>query len=148
MQSLGVGYYLIRDMFETIKDNFQHFKAGESGSRFRDFYDYRQQRRPPGWSPARVLTIFFGVFLAFVGAAIGWLPGPGGFIAIIGLALLAQEFRPMAVVLDWIEPKLRKAMDGLVSIWRRMSVVSQVVIATTFVLTSVSAGYAAYTLLH
>jgi hypothetical protein len=134
-------------MFETTKDNLRHLKAGEPGSRFRDFYDYRQQHRPCGISTARVLTILVGGLLVIGGAAIGWLPGPGGFIAILGLALLAQEFRPLAAVLDWLEPKLRIVWNALVAIWRRMSVVSRVVVAMTVVFTSVTAGYAAYSLL-
>jgi hypothetical protein len=134
-------------MFETIQDNFRQFKAGEPGHRFRNFYDYRQQQRRPGLSPARILTIFLSVLLVLVGVAIGWLPGPGGFVAIIGLALLAQEFRPVAAMLDWVEPKFRFVWSGLVGIWRHMSLASRVVAALVIVLMSVSAGYAAYSLL-
>jgi hypothetical protein len=39
---------------------------------------------------------------------IGWLPGPGGFLSIVGLALLATEMRPLARLLDRIELFLRK----------------------------------------
>jgi hypothetical protein len=134
-------------MFNTIKDDLRQLKCGEPGSRFCDFYEFRKRHRRPGFSPARALTIFFGLALVIGGASIGWLPGPGGFVAIFGLALLAQEFRPMAVVLDWIEPKLHTLWRALVRIWRRMSATSRVALATMVVLTGVSAGYAAYTIL-
>ena len=134
-------------MIEAIKDDLRQLKRGKSGRRFVDFYDFRRQHRRPGFSPARFATIFFGLFLVIGGASIGWLPGPGGFVAIFGLALLAQEFRPMAVVLDWIEPKLHVGWNWLVRIWRRMSAISRVAIAMVLLLSSVSVGYAAYSLL-
>jgi hypothetical protein len=134
-------------MFETIKDDLRQLRSGEPGSRFVGFYDFRLQNRRPGFSPVRAFNIVFGLLLAIGGASIGWLPGPGGFVAIFGLALLAQEFRPMAVLLDWIEPKLQAIWHGLVRIWRRMSATSRVALAMMLVLTSVSAGYAAYAIL-
>ncbi len=131
-------------MLEFIKDDLRQLKRGESGSRFCDFYDFRQRQRNPGFSVARMLTIGFGLILTIGGAAIGWLPGPGGFVAIFGLALLAQEFRPMAVALDWCEPKLRAIWNWLVRTWKRMSSLGRVAVAMTFLITSVTAGFAAY----
>lgn len=147
MQSLELLYRLIHAMFETIKDDLRQLKGGEPGSRFCDFYDFRQLHRRPGFSPARIVTIAIGLVLVVGGAAIGWLPGPGGFVAIFGLALLAQEFRPMAVALDWIEPQLRAIWNSLVRIWQRMSATSRVALALTVLLTSASMGYAAYAML-
>jgi len=134
-------------MFNAIKADLQQLKSGKSGSRFLDFYDFRQSRRAPGFSVSRVATVFFGLALAIGGASIGWLPGPGGFVAIFGLALLAQEFRPMARALDWIEPKLHALWSWLVRTWRRLSGVGRVMVATTILLTSASVGYAAYSCL-
>ena len=134
-------------MFAAIKDDLRQLKGGKSGSRFCDFYDFRLKHRRPGISPARILTILFGLVLVIGGASIGWLPGPGGFVAIFGLALLAQEFRPMAAALDWVEPKLHAVWNWLVKVWRRMSSTGRVAVAMTIVLTSVSVGYAAYAIL-
>lgn len=133
-------------MFETIKEDFRQLRRGNSGSRFREFYEFRQRQRRPGLSPARVVSIVLGLTLVVGGASIGWLPGPGGFIAIFGLALLAQEFRPMATALDWCEPKWWTAWQAMVRAWRRLSASTQVVLAMTVVLTSVSMCYAAYSL--
>ena len=134
-------------MFNAIKEDLAQLRRGESGSRFSDFYDFRQSRRAPGLSVSRVLTIFLGLALTIGGASIGWLPGPGGFVAIFGLALLAQEFRPMAKALDWCEPKLRALWQWVVRTWRRMSSSGRVAMAMTIVLTGASVGYAAYSLL-
>ncbi len=54
-----------------------------------------------------------GIVLILGGLAIGWLPGPGGFIAIFGVALLATEFRFLARLLDWSELRL-------IGLWRRL----------------------------
>jgi hypothetical protein len=134
-------------MFNAIKDDLAQLRRGKSGCRFCEFYDFRQSRRQPGLSVSRVLTIFLGLALTIGGASIGWLPGPGGFVAIFGLALLAQEFRPMAKALDWCEPKLRALWQWVVRTWRRMSSSGRVALAMTIVVTGVGMGYAAYSLL-
>ncbi len=134
-------------MFKALKEDFEQLRQGKSGSRFSEFYDFRQSRRVPGFSFSRLLTIFLGLALTIGGASIGWLPGPGGFVAIFGLALLAQEFRPMANALDWCEPKLRSLWQWVVRAWRRLSSSGRVAVAVTIMLTSASVGYAAYSLL-
>lgn len=133
-------------MLESLKQDWQSLKGGEPGNRFRAFYDYRASRRPPGFSISRALTILFGLVLTVGGASIGWLPGPGGFVAIFGLALLAQEFRPMAVALDWCEVQLRELWSWCVRAWTRMSGTAQVAAAMTALVTSVSLAFAAYVL--
>ncbi len=93
-----------------------------------------------------MLTILLGLVLTVGGASIGWLPGPGGFVAIFGLALLAQEFRPMAVALDWCEPKLGAIWNWLVRTWKQMPSVGRAAVAMTIFLTSATVGFAAYKL--
>jgi hypothetical protein len=134
-------------MFKTIKKNIHQLKSGKPGSRFCDFYDFRQSHRRPGFSISRVLIVMLGLALVIGGASIGWLPGPGGFVAIIGLALVAQEFRPMAKLLDGCEPKLRAVWNWLVRTWKRLSSSGRVAVAMTILITSASAGYAAYAIL-
>jgi hypothetical protein len=99
---------------DHLRKDWRKLKDGKPGSRFEDFYQFRLQHRRGGpFSPVRILTIAVGLVLMFGGMAIGWLPGPGGFVAIIGLALLAQEFRPIASLLDRIEPRLHQAWRWL-----------------------------------
>jgi hypothetical protein len=152
-QALVVTNFLIPNagafsyMFESIKQDWQCLKRGEPGERFVGFYDYRASRRHPGFSVSRAVTILFGLVLTIGGASIGWLPGPGGFVAIFGLALLAQEFRPMAVALDWCEVRLRAIWQWCVRVWKRMSGAARVAIAMTALVTSVSLAVAAYAIL-
>jgi hypothetical protein len=95
-----------------IKAYWGQLLRGHDGRRFRELYAYRHRRRGDGpW--ARTLTILAGVGLVFGGLAIGWLPGPGGFIALIGGALLAAEFLPIAKALDWAERRIRAIVHRL-----------------------------------
>ncbi len=59
------------------------------GERFR-----LARERYPWLEPVRkTLVTMLGVLLILGGLAIGWLPGPGGFIAFFGIAILAGEYR-------------------------------------------------------
>jgi hypothetical protein len=55
----------------------------------------------------RVLTLVVGTLLLVGGLAIGWLPGPGGFLAVFGAALLGVEWLRVARILDRCETYLR-----------------------------------------
>jgi hypothetical protein len=55
------------------------------------------------------LTLAIGTILLLGGLAIGWLPGPGGFIGIIGAALLGAESLRVAKLMDRIELRVRDA---------------------------------------
>jgi hypothetical protein len=133
-------------ILQLVKEDLQCLKQGKSGGRFVAFYDFRASRRKPGFSVSRALTILFGLALTIGGASIGWLPGPGGFAAIFGLALLAQEIRPMAVALDWCEVKLRALWQWCVRGWRRMSGGARIAVAMMALVTSVTIAFAAYAL--
>ncbi|MEX1256871.1 MAG: PGPGW domain-containing protein [Gemmatimonadota bacterium] len=97
----------------TIRASCRALKEGEPGRRFRDAHKQRRERRTSGegewpWAIAAV-----GALLVVGGLAIGWLPGPGGFISIVGVGLLATEFRTFAALLDRTEVALRR-------LWCRM----------------------------
>ena len=67
-----------------------------------------------------------------IGLGIGWLPGPGGFLAILGLALLGTEMRPLARLLDGCEVLLRRLLGRAIPPSRaakRMLVVAGAIIA-------------------
>lgn len=85
----------------TIRQYATQLEDGEPGRRFRDLYEFRQAHPPR--TLLRVGLWLAALVLIVGGAAIGWLPGPGGFIAIFGLAIVGMEFRFMAVLLDLVE---------------------------------------------
>ena len=90
-------------MLESLKKDIAVLRDGTAGRRFRDFLQYKQGQRSGKKPITRVLTFATGLLLVVAGLAIGWLPGPGGFIAFIGLALLAREIPGIAQVMDYCE---------------------------------------------
>ena len=90
-------------LLEALRENWKRLKEGEAGCRFRDFREYRRGR-----SKSPVLTVGGGIVLVVGGLAIGWLPGPGGFIGVLGVALLATEWYFLAKLLDHLEIWLRQ----------------------------------------
>jgi hypothetical protein len=95
----------------TIHQYARRLKGGGAGHRFLDLYEFRKADPP---APAVRLGLWLAaIVLIGGGVAIGWLPGPGGFIAVFGLAILAMEFRFMAVILDRMERLGREAWAWL-----------------------------------
>jgi hypothetical protein len=92
-----------------LAKDWKTLRHGTPGRRFYDFHKARAERRGEGWPLERVLTCAVGIILLLGGLAIGWLPGPGGFIGVIGAALLGAESLRVAKLLDRAELKLRGA---------------------------------------
>jgi hypothetical protein len=93
----------------AIAKEWRTLRYGTPGRRFYDFHHARSERRGEGWPFERVLTLAIGTILLLGGLAIGWLPGPGGFIGIIGAALLGAESLRVAKLMDRIELRVRDA---------------------------------------
>jgi hypothetical protein len=95
----------------TIRRYARQLRNGRPGHRFVDLYEFRKKDPP---APAvRAGLWLLAILLIGGGLGIGWLPGPGGFIAIFGLAIIAMEFRFMAVALDRLERLVRDAWGWL-----------------------------------
>ena len=92
-----------------LKEDWGRLEHGKPGRRFLDFHRSRCERWAGTWPLERILTLAGGVVLGVGGLAIGWLPGPGGFVAVIGAAMLGVEWLPIAKALDWTEMRARDA---------------------------------------
>lgn len=88
--------------------DFAVLRRGKAGSRFQDYRKYKRQRRDGNRISSRVFTFGLGTLLIVVGLLIGWLPGPGGFVALIGLAMLGREIPWIPRVMDSSELILRR----------------------------------------
>jgi len=99
----------MKSLSKILAKDWKQLRHGKPGSRFIDFYRARADRRAEGWPLERVLILAAGIGMVVGGLAIGWLPGPGGFVAVIGAALLGAESRTIAKVLDYVEARLRDA---------------------------------------
>ncbi len=92
----------------SIKQDYKTLHEGHPGRRFRSYVDERRKRRSGKLGVRRIAGDFLAIALIVTGIAIGWLPGPGGFLAIIGLALIAREVPWIADVLDATEIGIRR----------------------------------------
>lgn len=102
-------------MFERTKKNWHIFRAASAGDRFQSLYRAKHPQSRGGFCLTDFLMILLGCLLMVVGLAIGWLPGPGGFVGIIGLAIVAQQFLWVARLLDQTECWFWKCWNWLKS---------------------------------
>jgi hypothetical protein len=93
----------------SLSQDWRRIWRGKPGRRFVEFHQARCKRRAGRWPRERVVTLVVGTVLLVGGLAIGWLPGPGGFVAILGAALLGVEWLRIAELLDRAESLLHGA---------------------------------------
>ena len=86
-----------------IWDRFVHSTPGR---RFQERYRRMQERKGSAWK--RCAAVCGGVLLVLVGLFFCAVPGPGIPILAVGLALIAQESRRLARLLDKTEIRLRR----------------------------------------
>ncbi|MBN2105148.1 PGPGW domain-containing protein [bacterium] len=95
-------------MFNQLKQNWHKFKKSRPGNRFQDRYDRCSKQRGPSFRIEKLLRIFTGLVVMFIGAALWFLPGPGWAIVFVGAAIVSGESLWMAKFLDSAEVKIRK----------------------------------------
>ena len=110
---------LLLDFWNLLKKDLHQLRKASPGRRFRDFRRYKKEERSMLKSSLKFASIGLAIFLFAFGLAIGWLPGPGGFLALLGLALLIPHIPFIAPLMDHIEVLIRKCALGLLRIWQR-----------------------------
>jgi hypothetical protein len=100
---------------QRVRIHLRVLRGGTPGTRFREFRKYQKEHDGPHIK-SRLATFLTGLVLVGIGLAIGWLPGPGGFLAIIGVALLAREIPGIAWALDECEVLGRRLIRWYVSL--------------------------------
>ena len=94
-------------MIDQAKRTWQAFKRSQPGYRFQERYNRRQQTTSGPFDPKNLLYVAAGILIVVVGVLLAPIPGPGGIIAFVGLALIGSEFLPIARALDWGELRIR-----------------------------------------
>src|SRR5215217_5434822 len=91
---------------------------GEPGRRFQERY-CRRQESEHGWRDPRRLFYVLGGFILAVGSLVlVVLPGPQMLTFLVGVGMIASEFRPVARLLDWAEVRAREFGRWVGGIWR------------------------------
>ena len=107
-------------MLRFLKLQWRDLKCGRPGTRFKQRWRTREQRRRSYF--AKPLYMTAGLFVFLIGLVMLPAPGPGCPIVFIGAAMIAEESFWMATVLDRIELKGRRLLARVAKYWKRASV--------------------------
>jgi uncharacterized protein (TIGR02611 family) len=110
-----------------LKNDWRRLARAPAGTRFRGLHRAHQRRRRRGSS--RVWTVTAGLAIMSVGVVALPAPGPGTLVIILGAALVARESATVARVLDWLELRLRRAVEWCRAVWRGAPPVGKVMAA-------------------
>ena len=95
-------------MFDKLKLDYRLLKRGPPGVRFLNIYHHQHA---PGSGLRTVVAVVISVILMVGGLLLGLVPGvPGIVLGLIGVALLAAQFRVLAKCLDRLELRLRRLL--------------------------------------
>jgi hypothetical protein len=103
---MGANLATGRLMLAAMKDYLHRFRASRPGCRFQDHYERKRASR--GGVAFRCAVVVGGVLLFLVGVFFLAVPGPGIPILLVGAALVAQQSRRTAELLDRAELGLRR----------------------------------------
>ncbi len=131
-------------MIDQAKRTWQAFRRSQPGYRFQERYNRRQQTTSGPFDPKNVVYLLAGIAIIVVGVVLAPIPGPGGIIAFVGLALIGAEFLPIARALDWGELRLRGLVRWARDVWRVLPLGIRVGIGLLAALIVVVVGYGAY----
>ncbi|MEO6246200.1 MAG: hypothetical protein ABIQ12_12270 [Opitutaceae bacterium] len=107
-------------MLTSLKRKFLALKRGHPGQRFQQSYANARRHRKdtPAWH--RVVQFGVAIIALIIGAILVVLPGPAFVFFGIAGALLATESRHVAIVLDWLELRLRPIAAWVQRHWKRL----------------------------
>lgn len=131
-------------MFDRAKRSLREFGRGRPGYRFRERYNRRRRTTSGPLDPRNLLYLGGGIAIIVVGVLLAPIPGPGGVIGLVGLALIASLFLPVARALDRGELRARGIARRAGEVWRVLTPAMQVVITLLAVIAAVAVGYGAY----
>lgn len=95
-------------MVRFLKLQWRDLKCGRPGTRFKQRWRSREQRRRSYF--ARPLYVTAGIFVFLLGLVLLPAPGPGCVVVFIGAAMVAEESFWVATQLDRIELKGRRLL--------------------------------------
>jgi uncharacterized protein (TIGR02611 family) len=131
-------------MFKEIRRSWRLLESGKPGDRFERYYRSQHEGRSP---LRKVVSIAIGFAIVAAGIILLPAPGPGTLVVALGLGLLAREFLIVAHALDWLEPKLRKAIAAGERLWKRSSPLGRAALVLAAVVIAGGAALGGYELM-
>jgi uncharacterized protein (TIGR02611 family) len=107
-------------MFRRLKLQWRDLKCGRPGTRFKQRWRAREQRRRSYC--AKSLNMMLGLLVLLIGLVLLPAPGPGCIVVFIGATLIAEESFWAANLLDRLELKARRILAAAARSWKRASV--------------------------
>ena len=101
-------------VLDKLKRQWRKFRSGWPGHRFQNRYEQSRKTRSSERWFVRFLKPAVGLILLAGGVVLCFIPGPGLPLVVIGAGLLADESRPVARAMDWLEIRGRKLL-----VWAR-----------------------------
>jgi hypothetical protein len=131
-------------MLGKLREKWRQLQRGQPGRRFQDRYERsRHTRHNKPWY-LRFLKITLALVLILIGLALTILPGPAVVFFALGAALLANQSRPLARLLDWTEVKARQVLAAVRNWWPRASVLARGGVVMLGTLGTTGVGYVFY----
>jgi Putative transmembrane protein (PGPGW) len=131
-------------MFSRFKRQWRELRSGRPGQRFRAQFERRKKARVGKSFFRRWVTLVVAATLLIIGFILCFIPGPGIPFLVIGVGLLAEEFRSVASALDWSELKLRKLITLGLAWWRRASIPARGTVGFLLAIAIAGVGYGAF----
>ncbi len=107
----------LASFINSLKQDFKVLKDARPGHRFRDYQQFRNDQAKKEGPWRRASHMLLGIALIVIGLAVGWLPGPGGFLSIIGVAMLVPLIPGAPILMDKTEVVIRQAVHRA---WRSL----------------------------
>ncbi len=132
-------------MLTGLRRELRLLRDAPPGRRFIRRYKRLRARKQP--AVVRTLRIGASALVAGAGAVMLVVPGPGSLVIVLGLAMLAGEFRSASELMDRAELRLRKVAAAALRTWSRTSRAARAASVLLALLTLTALGFLAYTVL-
>jgi len=126
-------------MLKELEKSWRVFKDAPPGARFQRLYRERK-----GHGTSRFVVPAIGILLLAGGVVLLFIPGPGLLFIAFGAALLAQQSRWLARLLDRLEPVLRRLARKGETYWKKAATPVKAAIVSGAALAAAAAIYGAY----
>jgi uncharacterized membrane protein YbaN (DUF454 family) len=132
-------------MFTKLKHEWQQLRRSPPGKRFQRRFDARLNG-PAGPSSLlrRLIVIGLAVIFFAIGIVLVFIPGPAILFFFLAGALLAEESRAIARLLDWLELRVRAIWRPLKAWWKRRTQAAKLSVAISFAIVAGAVTYGSF----
>lgn len=135
-------------MLQRLKQGWRGIRAGKPGQRFKQRYERAKQSHRGKKGAGYYILPIIATLLMVAGIVFCLIPGPGLPLLILGLGLLAERSRTIAVAMDWSEIQARKIMKFGLKWWRQAHFLARAAVIVLAASATIGSAYGAYHFLY